>query len=902
MGALVEQALPTLFGGVSKQPASVRRPEQVEAGDNALMSVVSGGFEKRPPTQTIAWLDFLDNTKEYAAHAIDRDATEQTFLLVHSSEIKAVNAITGAEITVSIGDSTRYYLVEKDGLDSTGIVQIDGANMSIQTQFDSGETQFDWEWELSDATTGRFKVEGSEDGSTWNDLQTGIGGAASGSFSTTIDAVATGDHNFIRVSITTGMAGADDTLTLKATFKDTTYLLGADADDFRFATIADNTFLCNRTVTTRMAEADGGSIVGTHQTFSDLPAAGASGDVRRIIGNDVDGFGGYYVRDVNSTWREAVAPDAHNNIDASSMPHRIIRNADGTFTFAAASWAARAAGDEDITEQPSFIDKKVQDLTFYRNRLTFIADEEVFTSQAGDVLDFWPEKAVEVLDSDPVSRAATTTDINILKFVTVFRKILFATSQRAQFEMTSDGELTPESAEFDLATSYAASPIAKPTTMGDVLYFPSEGTEHATFYEYFFDEASLSNTAADISKHVVDYVPNSILSIATDSTTTTMFALSSGLQNGVFVYRTFFDGNEKLQSSWSRYLFGASESAAFIHGMEVLSGFLVMIIERQDGGIYLEQMPIEREEQDSTLGFTPFIDQREVLTGSYDSTNDVTTWTTTWEHTDDAQIILGPSFSEPGRELAALYPDKYLLSLASVAAGETITINSVEFTAHASTTTVANREFDISGSDTDDAGELTTVINDATFGVSGVTATDNADGTITLNVDDAADGTISAPTGTAITNATITAVEVDDLVAAREDHSANQVWVGRPYELSVTLSEQFFREAQNNNAAIITGRLQLRDITFNLVDTGYLKVTITPEARDPYVYTFEGKVIGSSTTQIGQASIEDQVQFKVPVWSRSDKVDIVVSNDQAQPSIVASAAWRGFFNEITRQE
>ena len=71
------------------------------------------------------------------------------------------------------------------------------------------------------------------------------------------------------------------------------------------------------------------------------------------------------------------------------------------------------------------------------------------------------------------------------------------------------------------------------------------------------------------------------------------------------------------------------------------------------------------------------------------------------------------------------------ITLATVLAGETIIINGLTFTAHADTTTVANREFSISGDDAADAAELVTCINDPTYGVPGITAS-NVDAVITL--------------------------------------------------------------------------------------------------------------------------------------------------------------------------
>lgn len=71
------------------------------------------------------------------------------------------------------------------------------------------------------------------------------------------------------------------------------------------------------------------------------------------------------------------------------------------------------------------------------------------------------------------------------------------------------------------------------------------------------------------------------------------------------------------------------------------------------------------------------------------------------------------------------------ITLATVLNGETIIINGLTFTGHTDTTTVADREFSISGNDTADAVELCVCINDPTYGVPGVTAT-SAGAVVTL--------------------------------------------------------------------------------------------------------------------------------------------------------------------------
>lgn len=88
------------------------------------------------------------------------------------------------------------------------------------------------------------------------------------------------------------------------------------------------------------------------------------------------------------------------------------------------------------------------------------------------------------------------------------------------------------------------------------------------------------------------------------------------------------------------------------------------------------------------------------------------------------------------------------ITLGTVLAGDVVTINGITFTAHATVTSAALRQFSISGSDTADGDALAGLINDATYGVPNVIASNNA-GAITLR---SADGTTTITvTGAAAT-------------------------------------------------------------------------------------------------------------------------------------------------------
>ena len=106
-----------------------------------------------------------------------------------------------------------------------------------------------------------------------------------------------------------------------------------------------------------------------------------------------DGTGG------SGQWEETAAPGIDKEYDASLMPHQLVRNADGTFTFEQATWAYRLVGDDDTNPAASFVGKKIKDVFFFKNRLGFVADENVIFSEASEYFNFWRTTVTQLLDS-----------------------------------------------------------------------------------------------------------------------------------------------------------------------------------------------------------------------------------------------------------------------------------------------------------------------------------------------------------------------------------------------------------------------------------------------------------------------------------------------------------------------
>lgn len=100
--------IPSLHGGVSRQPAQVRFPEQLEESLNIRHSVVNGAG-KRAGTTLERVMSGCDGTERL--HPIDRRTSEQWLLLYRAGSIRAVPASSsGTEAVVHKLSKSRLYL------------------------------------------------------------------------------------------------------------------------------------------------------------------------------------------------------------------------------------------------------------------------------------------------------------------------------------------------------------------------------------------------------------------------------------------------------------------------------------------------------------------------------------------------------------------------------------------------------------------------------------------------------------------------------------------------------------------------------------------------------------------------------------------------------------------------
>lgn len=398
------------------------------------------------------------------------------------------------------------------------------------------------------------------------------------------------------------------------------------------------------------------TLTGVVQAFDDLPASPTVGDVYRITGSAETGFTSYFVvYTSDSVWDETVEPGLKNVIDATTMPHALIRQADGSFLFTPFTWDNRKVGDETTNPKPGFVGRNINGVFFYQNRLAFLYDENTIASCSGEFGNFWRNTILDYVDSDVIDFAASSTKVSILKDAIPFDNGIMLFSDQTQFSMTNgEAGMTPSSVAIKAVTNYEVEPGAAPAALNSEVYFASGQATHAIIYEYTRGSDTDATQAANITAHVPRYIPSGVGKIIPASDQNALFVLTSGAPSSLFVYQFYWlTSDSKAQSAWHRWDF--PPDVTLVSGA-YLDGFLYLVLQRSDG-MYLEKVQLEYGVQPVGSPVEVFLDHRQLVLGVYDPISNKTTFTLPYPvtSTEDFRLVMTEQFGDdllkevPGR-------------------------------------------------------------------------------------------------------------------------------------------------------------------------------------------------------------------------------------------------------------
>ncbi len=389
---------------------------------------------------------------------------------------------------------------------------------------------------------------------------------------------------------------------------------------------------CKATFSIEVQDSKGGAaLVGIKDevtSFSGLPGKNVPvGYIVKVVGNaggSQDDFFVKYEEDDEGVgvWKETLGRNIKTGFDVTTMPHRLIRLYDTQttpnkyFLFEAVKettaahgaparfgWSSRKAGDDTSNSFPSFTGGKINDITFHQNRFGILSDENIIFSEAGNYYNFFPISVMTALDGNPIDISVSNNQVSILTHAAAFNKSLLLFSDFQQFSLSSEGEgFTPSSVSVDVVTQFESTSQAAPVSSGKFVYFPFERGEYSGVREYFVDMGTAdANDATDITAHVPQYIKGNITKLVVSSNDQMVAVLSDDDKKRIYVYKNFWQGQEKLQNSWSHWEFdGDILNCAF------LGSTMKLLVKRvkSDGsadGLYLEDINLSLDSAEAVM-------------------------------------------------------------------------------------------------------------------------------------------------------------------------------------------------------------------------------------------------------------------------------------------------------------
>jgi hypothetical protein len=380
---------------------------------------------------------------------------------------------------------------------------------------------------------------------------------------------------------------------------------------------------------------------------TELPLIAQHGQKVRVTDYSDNDESGYWMEFVAANgsgvgtgyWKETQTPSEKYKINPNTLPHVLVRLANGEFalsscdgqtitvgasTYTLPTWGQRKVGTDISNPPPSFVDHTINDICFFRNRLGFLADENVILSESGEFFNFFRTDTSSLLDSDPIDVASSHTKVSVLRHAVPFSERLVLFADQAQFYLSAQDILTPKTATIQQTTEFNSLKDSKPLVVGKNILFPFNRGDFSGVMEYYITQDTLEFNGVDISSTIPSYIKGSIEYITASSNEQIGAFLCSENKNNLYIYKYFLTGDEKLQSSWSKWVF---DSAATILGVEFIDSIMYLLISRSDG-VFLEKLHIESGYVDEDSDFTIYLDRKITeagLTRSYNSTTDQTT-------------------------------------------------------------------------------------------------------------------------------------------------------------------------------------------------------------------------------------------------------------------------------------
>ena len=226
-------------------------------------------------------------------------------------------------------------------------------------------------------------------------------------------------------------------------------------------------------------------------------------------------FEGENGQDGPGSWIECAEPGITLGFNSKTMPHVLIRQANGNFLVKKGTYQDRLVGDDNTNPLPSFADgtSKINKVLFFRNRLAFLSSSNCILSKAGQLAtpDFFAETAISVSAIDPIDITSSSNFPSDLFDGIEIPAGLVLFSANQQFLLSSDDTvLDNETAKLRAISTYNYNTTIPPISLGTTLAYIDNSGKYSRLNQMSLVRREAEPTIEDITKLVPSLLPKDI--------------------------------------------------------------------------------------------------------------------------------------------------------------------------------------------------------------------------------------------------------------------------------------------------------------------------------------------------------------------------------------------------------
>ena len=285
--------------------------------------------------------------------------------------------------------------------------------------------------------------------------------------------------------------------------------------------------------------------------------------VRFVADNGVSGAGSYEetVRPHNFAGTSA-ADEMKAGFDPATMPHALINNRNGTFTFAKLDlafgtaqgnqnyWKDREVGDNESNPFPTILGKEITEMFFHRNRLGLIAEEQIVMSKPGQYFDLFIVSAIAASDDNAIDITVSDIKPAFINHTLPINKGVMMFSDNGQFLLFTESDIfSPKTVRLKKIASYECDASIQPVDLGTSVLFTSNVSAYARAFEATVLDDDTPPKIVEQTRVVPEFLPKDI----TKSTNSASIGITTYGKKGdstVYHYKYYDAGNTREQSAW----------------------------------------------------------------------------------------------------------------------------------------------------------------------------------------------------------------------------------------------------------------------------------------------------------------------------------------------------------------